>query len=70
MDEYVNDTSFQMGQVLVGNRFNALIDAKETVDYVVKTELSPDGVTYSETVALTTYQIPVFDRSRNSVVIQ
>lgn len=70
MDEYVNDTSFQMGQVLVGNRFNALIDAKETVDYVVKTELSTDGVTYSETVALTTYQIPVFDRSRNSVVIQ
>lgn len=70
IDEYVDDTSFVMGQVLVGNRFNSLIDAKETVDYVVKTELSTDGTTYSDTISLTTYQIPVFDRSRNSVVIQ
>lgn len=70
IDEYVSDTSFQMGQVLVGNRFNSLIDAKETIDYVVKTELSTDGTTYSDTISLTTYQIPVFDRSRNSVVIQ
>lgn len=70
IQEYVTDTSFTMGQVLVGNRFNSLIDAKETVDYVVKTQISTDGTTYTDTISLTAYQVPVFDTSRNSVVFQ
>ena len=68
--EYVDDTNFTIGQILVVNRFNALIDAKETIDYVVKTQLSTNGTSYSDTISLTTYQVPVFDTSRNSVVIQ
>ena len=70
IEEYINDTNFAMGQTLVGNRFNALIDAKETIDYVVKTQLSKDGTSYSDTISLTAYEVPVFDTSRNSVVIQ
>lgn len=70
IDEYIADTAFVMGQTLVGNRFNSLIDAKEGVDYVVSTQLSTDGTTYSDTISLTAHQVPLFDRSRNTVVIQ
>lgn len=68
--EYIDNAKFTMGQILVGNRFNSLIDAKGTIDYVVKTQLSTDGTTYTDTIDLTKYQVPQFDTSRNSVVIQ
>lgn len=68
--QYTDDATFTMGQVLVGNRFNALIDAKPSIDYVVETELSRDGSIYSDTIDLTAYEVAIFDNSRNSVVIQ
>ena len=70
IDEYVEQTDFTMGQVLVANRFNALIDAKESIDYVVSTQLSTDGTNFSDTIALTAHQVPLFNRSRNTVVVQ
>lgn len=70
IQQYTDDATFTMGQVLVGNRFNALIDAKSSIDYVVKTELSRDGTNYSDTIDLTAYEVPVFDNTRNSVVVQ
>jgi len=69
IDEYVSDTTFVMGQVLVGNRFNSLIDAKEAIDYVVKTQLSTNGSTFTDTISLTAHQVPLFDRTRNTVVV-
>ena len=69
INEYIDEASFQIGQVLVGNRFNALIDAKPSIDYVVKTQLSKNGTSWSDTLALGDYEVPAFDDSRISVVV-
>ncbi len=68
--DYYGSNSFVMGEKVVGNRFNASIDAKSSVQYPVKTQVSSDGSVWVDVLDIGALQVPVFAAERVEVEIE
>lgn len=70
IQEYLSTHNFNMGEPVVGNRFNTLIDNQPSVDYVIETLLSSDNVTWVPVLEIESNQIPLLTTARTEVVIE
>lgn len=68
--DYYGSNSFVMGEKVVGNRFNSSIDAKSSVQYPVKTQVSSDGSVWVDVLDIGALQVPVFAAERVEVEIE
>lgn len=68
--DYYSSNSFVMGEKVVGNRFNSSIDAKSSVQYPVKTQVSSDGSVWVDVLDIGALQVPVFAAERVEVEIE
>lgn len=68
--DYFGSNSFIMGNKVIGNRFNNSIDAKESVQYPVKTQVSLDGTNWVDVLIVGGTEVPVFSAKRVEVEIE
>jgi uncharacterized phage protein gp47/JayE len=69
IQEYTKNTTFPMGDEIVGNRFNSLIDAAPSIDYPLETLVSRDGSEWVRVLPLGAKEVPAFNMANVTIEV-